>query len=409
VIGTTGLDLLTGEHIVFEAKATVLASGGFGQLWAPETTTPLEAGGELLGIALRAGVEVIDMEFVQFLPMQIDRALKHLNPTIANFPGWREEIRRYAKMRNADGEDILGRYDTRGLYTTRDVRANAIYTELRAGRRVFLDLTEVPSQIIEQEFGKQFPGSYLPKLEEVGFSLLRDPMEIAIGAHYCMGGVRINTKAETAVTGLYAAGEVTGGVDGANRLGGNALTEIMAIGHIAGESAAQYAATAGDAKADSGQLELEMKKVLQVVERSNGTELVSPLAAKRELQQALWKNVCVRRNEDGLKETLQTIAELREKRLPRLGLSSSTRVFNLEWVQAIQLPAQLDVAEAVVRAALARTESRGAHRRDDYVEQDDGNWLKNIVLEQVNGEFEIQAFPSVITKLPVSEAVSWKP
>jgi succinate dehydrogenase/fumarate reductase flavoprotein subunit len=113
----------------------------------------------------------------------------------------------------------------------------------------------------------------------------------------------------------------------------------------------------------------------------------------------------VRRTEKGLKEALQTIEKLREKTLPRLGLHSPAKVYNLEWVQALQLPAQLDVAEAVVRAALARTESRGAHQRDDHPEQDDKNWVKNIVLKRAKAGFELNINPAVITKLPISEAL----
>lgn len=406
VVGATGLDLASGAFVVFEAKSTVLASGGFGQLWAPQTTTPLEAAGDVLAMAFVVGAECVDMEFVQFLPMQVGPKTKHLNPTIANFPGWREEIRQHAQMINSDGKEILYQYDRRGLYTTRDVRAMAIYSELCAGKEVYFDLTQVPPEIIEEEIGDRFPGSYLPLLEKEGFSLSESPMQLSVGAHYCMGGIRINEKAETSVPGLFAAGEVTGGVDGANRLGGNAITEIIVFGKIAGDSAAQYAASASEAEADTDQVELEELRVFQLLEQSGG---VSPVAAKRELQRTVWEDVCVLRSEKGLKNALKQIEELREKTLPLLGLTSRTEAYNLEWIQGILLPRQLDVAEMVARAALERTESRGSQRRVDYPEQDDDRWVKNIVLTRVGGEIQSAVTPAVITKLQPSEAISWKP
>jgi fumarate reductase (CoM/CoB) subunit A len=406
VVGATGLDLASGAFVVFEAKSTVLASGGFGQLWAPKTTTPLEAAGDVLAMAFVVGAECVDMEFVQFLPMQIGPKTKHLNPTIANFPGWREEIRQHAQMINSDGKEILYQYDRRGLYTTRDVRAMAIYSELRAGKEIYFDLTQVPPEIIEEEIGDRFPGSYLPLLEKEGFSLSESPMQLSVGAHYCMGGIRINEKAETSVPGLFAAGEVTGGVDGANRLGGNAITEIIVFGKIAGDSAAQYAASASEAHADTDQVELEEMRVFQLLGQSGG---VSPVAAKSELQRIVWEGVCVLRSEQGLKDALMRIEELREKTLPRLGLASRTEAYNLEWIQGILLPRQLDVAEMVARAALERTESRGSQRRVDYPEQDDDRWVKNIILTRVSGEIQPAVTPAVITKLQPSEAISWKP
>jgi len=405
-IGATALDVQSGEFLVLEAKAVVLATGGYGQLWAPKTTTPVEAAGDVLAMAFDAGAELVDMEFVQFLPMQIGPKVKHLNPTIANFPGWREEIRKAARMVNSEGQEILYQYDRRGLYTTRDVRAMAIYNEVRHGKRVYLDLTQVPMEIIEEEFEESWPGSYLPLLRKENYSLTETPMEISVGAHYCMGGIRIDEHCRTSVPGLFAAGEVTGGVDGANRLGGNAITEIIVFGKRAGDSAAQYADTAAEARADAQAVGSEKATVLGLLEKSGD---VSPISAKSKLQQIVWDDVCVLRTEQGLKRALVAIEELRGKTLAHLGLTSQTKAYNLEWIQAILLPRQLDVAEAVARAALARTESRGSQRRADYPEQDNENWVKNIILRKENGGMMLETHPAVITKLDPSEAISWKP
>jgi fumarate reductase (CoM/CoB) subunit A len=401
-LGAMGVDLLSGKLVIIEAQSVVLASGGFGQLWAPHTTTPTEAAGDVLGMAFDVGAELVDMEFVQFLPVQIGNKLKHINPTLANFPAWREEIRIRSKMVNSDGSEILQQYDRRGLYTTRDILGMAIYTEIRSGKRVFFDLSGVPDEIIEQEFGSRFPGSYLPRLKEEGFSLTQTPMEISVGAHYTMGGLRVNERCETSIPGLFAAGEITGGIDGANRLGGNALTEILVLGKIAGESAATYASRTRSAQPDKDQIGSEATRLLRLLDRPATGDSVSPIVAKRTLESAMWKHVCVLRTERGLNEALRAIRTLRESTLPRLGLSSVGGTYNLEWVQAIILPRQLDVAEAVAEAALKRTESRGAHRREDYPRQDDRSWMGNIVQKRVDGAVQSRLEP-VVTQLRSQE------
>jgi succinate dehydrogenase/fumarate reductase flavoprotein subunit len=231
-------------------------------------------------------------------------------------------------------------------------------------------------------------------------------MEISVGAHYCMGGLRIDEHGGTAVRGLYAAGEVTGGVDGANRLGGNAITEIIVFGKRAGDNAALFAASAGPAKAIAGEVELEKKAVFDLLDASGE---VSPISAKSQLQSIAWSDVCVLRTEEGLRRALDAIEHMRAEIIPNLGVSSQTKAYNLEWIQAIMLPRQLDVAEAVAKSALARTESRGSQRRADFAKQDDANWIKNIVLGKVDGEIQLQIMPAVITKLHPSEAISWAP
>jgi succinate dehydrogenase/fumarate reductase flavoprotein subunit len=160
--------------------------------------------------------------------------------------------------------------------------------------------------------------------------------------------------------------------------------------------AAQYAASTHEAYPDEEQVEVERGRVFQLLERSGG---ISPVTAHAELRRIMWEEVCVLRNEQGLKDALKRIEALRDHTLPRIGLSSPAKTYNLEWIQAILLSRQLDVAEAVARAALERTESRGAHRREDYPKQEDKKWLMNVILKQVNGEIRSEVEPAVVTKL----------
>lgn len=396
VIGATGLDIKSGKFVVFHAKAVIIATGGFGQIWA-HTTTACECTGDVLGMAFRLGAELIDMEFVQFLPAQVNPELAHINPTLANFPRWREAIRRHAKLVNKDGKEFIYEYDkVRGLYTTRDMLGLSIYTEVKAGRGgpnqgCLFDLTEVPKGVIEDEFARQnLPGSYIPKMKKAGFDITQTPMEVGVKSHYCMGGIRINEFAETNVPGLFAAGEVTGGVDGANRLGGNALTEILVFGKRAGWTAGAFARTHDLQGLNAHQVAAQEEAVMGLM-NANGSG-VSPIALRRQLQEIMWSYVCARRSETGLKKALDAIGSLDEQ-LPRLRLTTSKWTnYNMEWVEAVSLPWQLEVAKAAIAAARERKESRGAHYREDFPEKSQ-EWTKNVVLSANNAGISVQHTP----------------
>ena len=400
VAGVTGLDLYNGDFVVIKAKATVLATGGGGQIFQ-HTTNPLEASGDGFSLGYRAGAELVDMEFVQFITKQTTPEVRHINVTFVMFPRWRKGIREGGgKLVNVNGEDFLPRYDpTRGLYTTRDMLSIASLKEILAGRGpISLDLREVPDEVIRREFDESLPGSYLPKLRKEGFDLSKSMIEVIPASHYFMGGLKINESAETSLPSLYAAGEVTGGIDGANRLGGNALTEILVFGRIAGNSAAAYARSHEMPRINQEQVAAERRNVMKHTKSSREASK-SPIAIRKELQNTMWNKAGVLRTKEGLNETLTLIQRIRNKDLPKMGLSSTTKLYNTELVEAIILPKMLDVAEMVARAALLRIESRGAHYRVDYPNKDDKRWLKNITIRFESGKMTLRASPVEMTKL----------
>lgn len=406
IVGATGLDLIDGQLVAIKAKAVIVGTGGFGQIWR-FTTTPIEAAGDVHGMAYSAGAEFIDMEFTQFLPAQIDPRISHINPTLANFPGWRPKIREYGKFANTLGEDIMPRYDTiRKWYTTRDIRSYAIYCEVKAGRGtprggVLMDLRSVPKEVIENEFlrftGREEPGSYLPKLQKEGIDLSVTPIEVGVKAHFNMGGIRIDERCSTNINGLFAAGEATGGVHGANRLGGNALTHVLVFGKMAGQSAAEYCRAQAEPKMSAGQLTDEKNRLNGYLKSKPASK--SPVELRKKLQDAMWENVGVVRNEKGLKKALQVVEELREQAQNKMAVGCGAQAYNLEWLEAAMLPRQLDLAELVMRACLTRTESRGAHQRDDCPAKDDSKWLKNITLKKGAGGIEVKVIPAETTKM----------
>lgn len=401
VVGATGLNLHNGNFIVFRAKATVLATGGAGQLYA-WTTNPLECTGEGYGLAYEVGAELVDMEFYQFLFMQVESRIRHMNCAvgIVHVPRWRKSIRDTGiKLVNALGEDFIEKYDAvRGIYTTRDRISIAVQSEIMAGRGpVYLDLTSVPKEVLDKEFGDT-AGTWLPELEKESYDLSKEPIEVAVGAHHFMGGIKINEKAESSVPGLFAAGEVAGGVHGANRLGGNALSDIAVFGRIAGINAAAYSQSTEPLGILEEQVRVEHDRLYKYL-NGGAKDGESSIKLRKRLQRLMLDKVGVIRNGDGLQEAIDEIAEIRVKRLPRVVLTNNAKSYNAEWIDAILLPKTLDLGEMIARAALLRTETRGAHYRSDHPATDNKNWIRNIIIRKVEEEMRLRAESVVITKV----------
>ncbi len=419
--GVTALDWKTGNFMVCKAKAVVLASGGFAGLWPMHlNTTAVECAGDVHGMAFEAGAELVDMEFVQFIPAQVDPRITHINVTLTNFPGWRPELRKYGKMRNAAGEAFMARYDdTRRWNTTRDILALAIHNEVVAGRGsphggCYIDLTSVSKDVIDYEFnkfqgGKSIPKSYLRRCELVGFDLSKEPMETGVKAHFTGGGLRTRVNMMTTIKGLYAAGETQGGIHGANRLGGNALTHVLALGRVAGREAATFVSQASHRPISRAEVDTEYRRLCgwMTAKPQSGE---SPMRLRQRMQDVMWQQVGMVRHATTLQAALDWFAETKYERLPKARVGASSRTFNLEWATAILLPHQLDTCMLVARAALERTESRGNHYRDDYPTLDNDNWLQNIyVWRGDHGALAARTAPVHVTTIDPKEVIGDRP
>jgi succinate dehydrogenase / fumarate reductase flavoprotein subunit len=275
---------------------------------------------------------------------------------------------------------------------TRDVVARAIRREVREGRGsphggVFLD---VASQRTPEEIKRKLPGMYHQFKELADVDITKDPMEVGPTCHYTMGGVRVDAETqESCVPGLFAAGEVGGGMHGANRLGGNSLSDLLVFGRRAGEFAANRAKSdTTPVTINNDEIEAAAREALLPFERTEGE---NPYALHEELRTTMQNLVGIVRQEGELKEALSQIAKLRE-RAARVKIGGNIQ-FNPGWHLALDLKNMLDVSEAVTLAALERQESRGGHTRDDYPDSD-ATWSKvNVIVRDVNGRIELSRSP----------------
>jgi succinate dehydrogenase / fumarate reductase flavoprotein subunit len=373
VVGAFGYWRETGRFVVFKAKSVVIATGGIGKAWSI-TSNSWEYTGDGMALAYDAGAELMDMEFVQFHPtgMVWPPGVQGILVT--------EAVRgEGGVLRNKDGERFMERYDPEKMeLSTRDVVARAIYTEAKEGRGTehggaYLDISHKPAEYVK----KKLPSMYHQFRELADVDITQGPMEVGPTCHYMMGGVRVEAEtAQATVAGLFAAGEAAAGLHGANRLGGNSLSDLLVFGRRAGVAAAEHAKQPGPAAIDEHQIEEAEREMLAPFERPAGD---SPYDIHRDLQETMQNYVGIFRNEDDLKKGLSEIQGLKQ-RAARTRVEGS-RLFNPGWHLARDLKSMLTVSEAVALSALERKESRGAHSRIDYPKSDD-NWSKqnNIIL-----------------------------
>jgi fumarate reductase (CoM/CoB) subunit A len=229
---------------------------------------------------------------------------------------------------------------------------------------------------------------------DVGVDIREEPMQVAPTAHHFMGGVQINENAETNVAGMYAAGEVTGGIHGGNRLGGNALADTQVFGKRAGENAAEYAKKNPMLPIDKKQIDREMESAGEFLEKREG---VRPVEIKNKLQSLMWDKVGIFRTGKEIQEAITEIERMKENDLPRLYVMSNKTRYNREWIETLEIENLVTVAEMVAKVALMRTESRGAHYRRDFPKTDNQNWFTNIVIEPKDGAMSFQKVPVVAT------------
>ena len=361
VRGALALSLGDGAALEIEAAAAVIATGGLTKLYSRSSASNNMAG-EGYALALRAGAALVDMEFVQFFP------IGHLAPRLVGMDPIMWDPFRYklgGRLLNGAMEEFIDRYggEDGGRYTaTRDLATYAICREVEAGRGspsggAWLSFTHLPEAELRDAFGP-----VIDRLLANGIDLTRAPIEVAPIAHYHMGGVKVDARMRSTVAGLHAAGEAVGGAAGANRLSGNAISEALVYGEIAGREAARHAeghAGGWDAPA--------AEAARAAAEPSTGTTGTGPsaVALVQELRRLMWKQVGPFRDRGGLTSALERIRTMRDDDLPRVPVPRDT-AFAIELADRQELRSALLVAEVVAVAALAREESRGAHQRDDF-------------------------------------------
>jgi succinate dehydrogenase/fumarate reductase flavoprotein subunit len=361
VCGAIGLDAEGQRAIVLQAKAVVLACGGGGQIFALTDNT-LDVSGDSYALALEAGATLRDMEFVQFYPACMTSPLKTIIPTRLFAQG--------AVLRNKAGERFMPRYDPdRAEMATRDVMSRAIFLEMqRTGEQgVHLDCTQVPPDVIEQ----QYP-TLVRALQKRRLDLQKVYLTISPTVHFIMGGVRINSQCQSTVPGLYVAGEAAGGLHGANRLSSNALSETIVFGAIAGQQAASYA------QGTKGSVPPLTDMGLVVHPRKGDISLHE---VREALRRAMWEGASIVRSEESLKEARLKVQGCRLA-LGKCSVSTFGHV-----VELLQIQRMCTTAEAIVASALLRTESRGAHYREDYPSSHE-RWLGSLHVAKAAGQLE---------------------
>jgi len=372
--GVVAYDLATGELHVFQAKAIIFATGGFGKIYKT-TSNAHTLTGDGVGIIWRKGLPLKDMEFFQFHPT----GLAGLGILLTE--GARGEG---AILRNASGERFMERYaPTIKDLAPRDIVSRCMVKEVAEGRGagphkdyVLLDCTHLGAEVLETKLPDitEFARTYL------GVDPVFEPVPVMPTAHYAMGGIPTNVKAEvlsdndTIVPGLYAAGECACvSVHGSNRLGTNSLLDINVFGKRAGNNAVEYAKTASFLPLPKDPAKF-VRDLVEKLRDSDGTERIAAL--RKELQDEMDRNAQVFRTDESLEKVTKTIHGLRE-RYKNVSIHDKGRRFNTDLLEAIELGFLLDLAEVVVFSARNRKESRGGHMRDDYPKRDDATYMKH--------------------------------
>jgi succinate dehydrogenase / fumarate reductase flavoprotein subunit len=408
VVGAFGYGRERGRFKVFRAKAIVLATGGIGRAYKI-TSNSWEYTGDGQSLAYHAGAELIDMEFVQFHPtgmvwppsvmgILVTEGVRGEGGVLLNKEGKRfmfADIPANYKSQTADDPEEGWRY-TQGdknarrppELLTRDHVSRCIVDEVKAGRGsphggVFLDISWIKEKLpnAAEHIRKKLPSMYHQFMQLANLDITKEPMEVGPTTHYIMGGVRVDAETQMSnVPGLFAAGEVAAGLHGANRLGGNSLSDLLVFGKRAGEFAAYFAKQNGAGLIDNGQIEDAARETLKPFDRAArpaaGNE--GPYQVQIDLQEMMQSLVGIVRREEEMVRALDGLAKLWER--SKNVAVPGHREYNPGWHTAIDLKHLLTVSEAITRSALERKESRGGHFRDDFPKKDAASGKMNIVL-----------------------------
>ncbi len=375
ICGVTAMDIATGEIHGIEAKAVVVATGGFGRVYGYSTNALINTG-DGAADALKVGVPLKDMEFVQFHPTTLYPSGILITEGARGEGGY---------LVNARGERFMNKYAPKQMeLAPRDIVARAIQTEINQGRGfqdayVHLDLKHLGRERIME----RLPGIHEISMFFAGVDPIEEPIPVRPGQHYSMGGIHCDKDGVTPLSGLYAVGEVACmSVHGANRLGGNSLLETLVFGRRVGQKVKEYLSK--DVEFDSrgvNDAAFEMREKLQALLLRDSGE--SPAEIRTQLGEIMDNEVGVFRDQDTLESALKAIRFLKE-RFNSIALARSDTMFNYSLIRALELENSLALAEVIAMTALMRRESRGAHWRIDFPERNDGSFLKHSLVTLVD-------------------------
>jgi succinate dehydrogenase / fumarate reductase flavoprotein subunit len=423
IAGACGYDREKGRFQLWEAKAVVLATGGIGRAFKVSSNS-WEYTGDGLALAYRAGAELQDMEFVQFHPtgmvwpisvsgILVTEGVRGEGGVLRNSEGRRfmfDDIPDLYKEQTADSEEEGWRY-TQGdknarrppELLTRDHVARCINREVKAGRGsphggVFLDISWIKQRMpkAEEHIKRKLPSMYHQFKQLADLDITKEPMEVGPTTHYMMGGIRVDGDSQMSnVPGLFAAGEAAAGLHGANRLGGNSLSDLVVFGKRAGRFAAEFANTNGKVTIDETELQATATAALAPFDRGQAGE--NPYQIQYDLQDAMQGLVGIVRIESEMQQALDAIEQLRA-RAERTGIAGN-REYNNGWHTTIDIGNMMIVSEAITRAALLRRESRGAQFREDFPNKDP-EWGKCNIVVSRGADGEMQVEKRALTPLP---------
>jgi succinate dehydrogenase / fumarate reductase, flavoprotein subunit len=413
IAGALGYDRKSGNFHVFAAKAVILATGGIGRAYQV-TSNSWEGTGDGHALAYRAGAELIDMEFVQFHPtgmvwplsvkgILVTEGVRGEGGVLKNSEGRRfmfDDIPDNYKPQTAADAEEGWRY-TQGDKSarrppellTRDHVARCIVREVKEGRGsphggVYLDIAWIKEKLgnAEEHIKRKLPSMYHQFKQLADLDITKEPMEVGPTTHYVMGGVRVDADSQmSTIPGLFAAGECASGINGANRLGGNSLSDLIVFGKRAGEYASAWAREHPQPRLDDGAVDRAQKVALDPFERGTGGE--NPYLVQQDLQVTMQNLVGIVRNEQEMQLALEKIAELRA-RAARVGVCGR-RDYHAGWHTALDVRNLLAVSEAVTLSALERRESRGGHFRDDYPDKREEFSKLNVMVKEVSGAMKV--------------------
>ena len=388
--GLTVLDTMTGAPALVRASVVVVATGGAATMYRIAAPAR-EKTGDGVAMCWRAGLELRDMEMMQFHPTGLLAGDSRMTGAVLE-----EGLRGAgAHLLNASGERYMARYDPEAMErATRDLVARAGYTEIMEGRGtpaggVLIDISHLGVEEVERRFA-----GMVARTRQIGQDLARGPVEVSPTAHFHMGGAIIDRDCGTAIAGLLVAGEDAGGVHGGNRLGGNGVAESTVFGARAGDTAAGMARERPLRDPDPGQVAASIARAMGPLEREEGP---LPFPITRALKDAMWTGCGVVRDRSGLLEAQARLDELTEQ--AQQTSVPGAAAANPSWQEALDLVNQLTVARIIVSSALARDESRGAHHRADHPRQDDERWLRFLVARRgPDGDAVLEPRPVAFTR-----------